>query len=236
MRCFRWMSGLALATGALVVAPTEAQAQTITLTETSVRRSEGFRDSTSTADSIYWISQADCQADDKFIFPVVLSGFSSDVSVEVWAGESGVDCSNVDNRTTATQKCWKVSATYNPSQGFTPEIVVPARTILARDLTNAAASATPGADVCTNSTYSDSRNGVPIVLSFLPIQGVSSSIAGIAFTKVRIDLGGPDAPAKLELGVGENRLSLSWGQVTTGDITGYQFFCDPPPGEEDANG
>lgn len=220
----RWCTCLVAGLAAFLLAPQEAWAQTVTLNSTNVRRSNGFRDQSLNPT---WISQADCLNDDKFIFPLTLSGFPAGYSLQVWVGESGAQCADINNRTGTTAKCWKVTD-YTPTSSATPELTIPVRDIIARNIGSNTSSGGDG--TCTNSPFAANDTPQPLDVYFLPILGNTTGAGVIYSTKV--DLMGPSAPIGVKIGVGESILVLEWNQVTSGDITGYQFFCDPPPGSE----
>jgi hypothetical protein len=220
----RWSTCLAAGFAALLLAPGEARAQSIELNPANVRRSNGFRDQSLNPT---WISRADCIGDDRFIFPLVLAGFPVGYSLQVWVGESGAQCEDINNRTGNTVKCWKV-ADFTPTSTNTPEISIPVRDIIARKI--GSTTSTGSESDCDNSSFSSNDTPQPLDLYFLPIQGNTTGTGKIYSTKV--DLLGPAAPTGVKIGVGENLLVMEWNQVSSGDITGYQFFCDPPPGSE----
>ncbi|MCS6899168.1 MAG: hypothetical protein RMJ98_03685 [Myxococcales bacterium] len=218
----RWSTCLAAVVAAHLLAPGEVRAQSIELNPANVRRSNGFRDPSLNPT---WISRADCLGDDKFIFPLVLNGFPVGYSLQVWVGESGAQCEDINNRTGNTVKCWKV-VDFTPTSTNTPEIIIPVRDIIARKI--GSTISTGSESDCENSSFSLNDTPQPLDLYFLPIQGNTTGTGKIYSTKV--DLLGPAAPTGVKIGIGENLLVLEWNQVSSGDITGYQFFCDPPPG------
>lgn len=220
----RWSTCLAAGIVAFLLAPQTALAQSIELNPANVRRSGGFRDQ---SQNPTWISRADCVAGDNLIFPLVLAGFPVGYSMQVWVGESGAQCNDINNRTGTTAKCWKVSD-FTPTSTTTPEISIPVRDIIARKI--GSNTSTGSESDCDNSSFSSNDTPQPLDLYFLPIQGNTTGTGVIYSTKV--DLLGPAAPAGVKVGVGEGLLVLEWSQVTSGDITGYQFFCDPPPGSD----
>ncbi|MCU0692588.1 MAG: hypothetical protein MUF54_14400 [Polyangiaceae bacterium] len=200
---------------------TAARAQSIKISEEQVKRSNGFRTDN---DKRYWISRADCDADDEFTFPLSMSGFANS-KLEVWAS-SGEDCTKSDERGT-NGGCWKVYGTSATQQ----DTIVPikARPIVAGKNADATAA------VCTPED-GETSNAEPVKLYFMLLTGSDAKVHQL-WDKTSIDLVGPNPPTDVRAGAGDGILMLEW-KSNSGDmdLVKVQFFCDPKPGSEPTTG
>lgn len=221
----RACAAICVAAGIAVLTPREAKAEaTITLTETNISRNYPLRDQSKQP---LWISRDDCLRNDEFHFPLYVTGYSG-LQLEVWAG--GSDCTAVAARQTTTATCWRVTDGITPS-GNSVTVNVRVQDIVAKKL-----PPTTGPNLGKESDCSPSLGTtapVAVSLFFMFIDPSSQANSGGYQWKTSYDLLGPTAPGGLTIGQGDTLLKLEWKQSTTDtDLTGYHFFCDPPPGKE----
>ena len=235
MRSRLWLAGLAALSTGLLLTPCEAWAQTVTMDQATITRSTPLRPASLNP---YWVSRADCDTGDAYTFPVQLSGFPADGSVvlQVWAGLAGVDCTVASNRSTATQQCWKVAVDYNASTSSTPSIEVPVRALVSADVT--AQNVNKGdASTCSQAASSGpfaASTAQTVTLFFLPVQAINTVGTGYQYP-IKVDLNGPAAPASVAAESGDGSLTVSWTEVTAGDVVSYNVYCDPSAGSEGAS-
>ncbi len=208
----------------LLLLGTPAFAQSVTLVESSINRTNSFRKSTQEP---MWISYADCINNDAFTFPLTLGGSFSNYTLEVWVGSSSDDCQAQASRTTATQVCWKVWEGVPDDANTT--IMVPVRNIVSRDLGTTSVGSYDES-ICEETSISTSPHNVGVYFMFI---SDGASVGGYKW-ETAYDLAGPVAPTNVEVGVGDGLLVLDWKDKSK-DKVSYKFFCDPAPGEEDVS-
>jgi hypothetical protein len=206
--------------------PARAGAQTTTaaaapvLTASQITRLQPYR---STAARRYWISYADCVADDAFNFPLGLSDVSH--RLEVWVGND--DCAEKRGLNDRGQ-CWLVAANDRPMSPTT-NISVPVRNVIRRNLesTDPPTNTLPES-VCEGSTDPE---GEKVTFYFLLVEG-GKSVASTTWTNgdegTGYDLVGPTPPGNISVGVGESQLAItlrSIGEET--DRERFEAFCVP---------
>src|SRR5215831_19412780 len=99
-RLVQWATAAVLLLGAPVVV-----AQTIQL-PTIVRRNQPIR---GISQQPHWVNHADCIAMDVFHFDVFLTGYNSGLTLQVWAGNQGTDCTPTNQRMPGgSATCWLV--------------------------------------------------------------------------------------------------------------------------------
>jgi hypothetical protein len=207
---------------AIVTGAATARAQTITLSETGITRSVAFRTDPT---SRLWISRSDCLVNDTFYFPLTLSDYGS-YGLEVWAGESG-DCNDASQRSSSSALCWRVYSGVPTS--YTALIPVRVQDIIAEGKPAADAGAGTAADCDERANASSATGPVQVTLYFMLMSGTSNVGTGQTWV-TKYDLKGPEPPTGISVGVGGTLLKVSWSANADTDVTGYTFFCDPPPG------
>jgi hypothetical protein len=202
-----------------------ARAQTATapvLNANEIQRVQPYR---STAARRYWISYADCVADDAFIFPIGLQDVSH--RLEVWVGND--DCSTKRGLADRGQ-CWLVAANDRPMSPTT-NITVPVRNVVRRDLTTTDAPPSVGGvpeSVCEGSTDPE---GEKVTFYFLLVEG-GKSVASDSWDNgeegTGYDLVGPTAPGNITVGVGESQLAITLRDIgEEADRERFEAFCVP---------
>lgn len=206
---------------------TPAQAATATLTESSITRQTGLRDQSKNP---MWINRDDCLADDIITFPLYVTEYAG-LPMEVWAG--GVDCKDKTARQGTAPSCWIVGNSAVPTSA-SHTVQVRVRDIVGQhkppDTTKAGAGTL---EDCTPESGTSSAP-VGVTLFFMFVDQASNEQQGGVSWATKYDLVGPSAASGLTLGQGDTMLKLDWTASTDTDLSGYQFFCDPPRGSEGA--
>lgn len=207
-----------------------AWAQSVAINEGSIQRSAGFRSSSLNP---LWISRADCLANDVFNFPLTVSSYQN-YQLEVWAGGGSADCRTLEARAGASPQCWKVWQGVPTSTGT--NVVIRTQDIVAQNKPNDAVNGpnTGNEDDCT---AEDGTVSAPqaVTLYFMFVDATSQEQVGGAAWATKFDLVGPTAPTGVTTGIGDTLLVLEWKQSKDTDLAGYNFYCDPIPGEEGDN-
>ncbi|MBI5535411.1 MAG: hypothetical protein HY898_21965 [Deltaproteobacteria bacterium] len=218
---------------AVVTAAATAGAGDITMTETNIKRVVTLRDQSKNP---FWISRADCLADDVFTFPLYVTNYSDTATVQVWVGDPSTNnCKDTTARTGSAPTCWMVASSTAQSSNLT--ITVRAQDIVGQHKTVAGSTTGgPGSGTEADCTLASTSSTAPqpVVVNFMFVTN-SNAVSGNGYGwPTKYDLAGPLPPTSLTLGQGDTMLKLSWPQATDTDLTGYQFFCDPLPGQEGA--
>ncbi len=220
----------ALAVGFVLALAASAQAQTVTVTESGISRDTGFR---SQAQNPLWISLADCTADDVLHFPLQVANYSG-YSLEVWAGGASADCRTTESRNGTAAACWQAYA--GTPTSITPTVDIRVRDVIGQhhpyDSTHG-----PGAGTladCSSTSVQSAGAPQAVTLYFMFVQS-GGALAGSGYAwNTKFDLVGPTAPSGVSAGIGEQLLVLDWTQSVDTDLLGYNFYCDPTPGNEAA--
>lgn len=194
-----------------------AWGQSVVIQETGIKRLRPERE----GDQKWWVSHADCVADDIFTFPVDLTSFVN-LSLEVWAGS---DCTNKAKREGDQADCWKLYDSF-PSKS-TVEVKIRAQDIVAKVKPGGPNSGT-AAD-CERTDVPDA--GEAVTLHFMLLDSSNELGASTADTfGSGFDLLGPPAPKGISVGIGEAQLVVSWDAPSASDLAGYRLYCDPGEG------
>jgi hypothetical protein len=176
-----------------------------------------------------WVNRADCIARDVFTFSVALRDYDG-YTLQVWAGDRGIDCAQKENRQTGSDsECWLVFG----SEADEPTMSVD---VSAVDLVAREAPAKKGAearvvhgstDVCTDS---DADNGVPLGLHFMLVDS-AGRVQGDAqvWSDIGYDVVPPAAPTNVTASSGETRLFVDWTAPKQNDVRSYVLYCDSAP-------
>ncbi len=212
---------LALLGASLAFAATApAWAATVTVREANISRDPKATHLDQT--TAYWISRADCLADQIMNFPLLIADYLATPQLEVWVAQgSSTDCRDPAMRSGTTARCWQV---YTGAQSTTdPTISIRVQDIVST--TKIPSAINMGTDAsCTNTTTG--AQDLSIYFMFI----ASSENKGGAVWATKMDLRAPDAPTGVTLGIGNTLLKPEWTVNSDPDVYGYRFFCDPPPG------
>lgn len=194
----------------------EAQAQikpTIqAIDKTQIRRQQALRGAN---DYPYWVSRADCLADDVITFRVQVTSPNTD-QFEVWAGTA--DCSQKTERQGTTANCWRV---YSKTLVKSPaDIQISAQTfVAARSITNVASSTAGEEGDCEPK----SQNAGLYFMYINDSGDVSSN--SVKFSETGIDTEGPITPEVTELLPSDGRLIVNWASNNPTEFAGYRLYC-----------
>ena len=157
-------------------------------------------------------SYQNCVDNEKFVVTVPVTSWGNAQNLNVFATVESdeVDCSDKDSRAIRPGACIDLG-TYEPSP---PSVTV---NVGIRKVINA-----DSAEGCAKDL-----NNAPINLYFLLVGTTSSTLQKYVYSKLTIDLVGPNAPGNLRAGSGENKLLLKWSVPSDKLIQGYRFFCAP---------
>jgi len=208
---------------ATLISARDASAQSVTILASGITRSVSNRQADQQR---LWISRDDCLADDVYTFPASVSGFTSGITLEIWVSEGSVDCSQLTNRSGATQQCWNVGS-FTPTNTVTPSLTVKARDIVGKHKAGGGPNSGTVAD-CTVTGGTDAA--LPLTVFFIVSRG-TEALATTPYTGIQYDLQGPPSVGSVTAGIGENALVLGWVSPNSTDVTGYNFYCDPPLSE-----
>ncbi len=171
----------------------------------------------------WWISYADCLANDVFTFSLGLVDTSN--PVEIWVGSENC-ATNRSNADGNRGQCWIVAKEDRPSDR--PTIDVPVRNVIARRVNTTVVPSGLSADVCDDSTDPSGET-----LTFYIMQ-VDSGQADDFITwdgapqGTGFDVVGPDPPDNISVGVGESQLAISVRDAEDeADLERFEAFCVP---------
>lgn len=211
----------------LYVAPARAQATITVVNETTPPRLDkdgnqiGKRRQELTPEAVNF---QDCVEDQRIRFTLQMAGFIADAIIQVWAGNSGVDCGVATNRAGGTQQCWQVSENI-PLQTLV-NVDIPVRRIM-----SGAPPLTPAApDVSSNICGKVNLTTIGVqFLYFAP--GQTTTPASKKDVSITVDTVGPRPPTGLRTTPGNQRLFVTWenisgeGGVTA--LTAVRAYCAP---------
>jgi hypothetical protein len=204
---------------ALLWAP-ESWAQTLVLNETGgIERDRP----TYTPARPWWISHADCLANDVFRFSLTRTGATN--QVEVWVGSD--DCVATRNEPDGEHgQCWIVAR--DPSPDDIVDIDVPVRNVVARRLDAVAPPENLPASVCDEPT---DQNGETVTFYFMVVESGQARASdtwtgGTGLTG--FDTLGPVPPGTVSVGVGERQLAIEIDNFDEDDdLLRFEAFCVP---------
>ena len=206
---------------------TSAFAQTVSISEGGIKRSNGFRKQ---SENPMWISKADCLADDEYTFPLTVSNYGG-YQLEVWVGSAGDDCTSGEARRGTTAVCWQVWKGVPTNTGFS--VVVRSQDIVSRRKASDGVVTGPGSGTAADCEWKEATTApVEVALYFMFVSAGSDQHAGGVYWTTKFDLAGPTPPTNVKAGIGNTSIIVKWDATTDTDKAGYRFFCDPAPKSE----
>jgi hypothetical protein len=182
----------------------------------------------------YWVSRSDCLNHDIITYPITMTGYSG-LELQVWAGT--VDCTPPAQRVGGSgSTCWQVfgkSYTQQELAGGGFNIPIFARNLVAVASRPTLTSSQTGTVEADASVCNQGQGAAPaLALYFMLVDGTATIInnAVAIWKDTTYDITPPAPPTNLVTGGGEGHLNLTWTRSTDSDITGYNFYCDPPAG------
>jgi hypothetical protein len=177
----------------------------------------------------YWISYADCRADDTFAFNVNISGAGDIGTLQVWASITGADCSDANNRTTTATNpvpCYPVYYSAPQNVG-SYSVSIRVQDIVDNERVSPEISIGHGTIAnCDQPTTNGAAVGA--TLFFLLVQsgtGANNFTGAASKYTTKYDLGGPPPPSGVSAGVGEGQLFVHWTASGNADLVGYTIYC-----------
>jgi hypothetical protein len=169
------------------------------------------------------VNRSECLAGDFIEYPIVVSGITSGVDLEVWAG---TNCEALDNRASNSATCWLVFSSGNPQS---TNIDIQVRDVITGALDKSVYT-NPGdgtADACDKGE-SSSRT---VPLNFLLVDSGKEVVGKpTSAPSFDFDLLGPEPPEGVEVGVGEESLVVTFDSAdeeeTDDDVSKYYVYCD----------
>ncbi len=174
------------------------------------------------------INLQDCRDDLRIKFPMLVSGFAVNDTIEVWASDQGTKCSDPVQRTSATALCYKLDGLAQLS--LNPQFLIPVRKIIA----GKAATDQTDPDGCRR------LNQGTVTIQFLYFKGAPTGTpAQEADLPVKVDTQGPNPLTGVKILPGNTRFTVSWNAVGEGgvaDMTGVRAFCVGNPSGSSGGG
>lgn len=167
----------------------------------------------------YWISEADCLADDKFQFNLTVDRLLPDDRFQVWAGTK--NCSQPAERQRDSDYCWLVYE--DRFVNLNQSVLIEARDIVARqtprDVGNAVSEGT--ANDCREQVFSAKT---PLYFMYV---NINDEVIGqaLVWDEIGVDTQGPSAPTELRAAPADDGLSLNWKASPSGEVRSHRFYC-----------
>jgi hypothetical protein len=217
----------ALVAAFLVFAPRVAFAQaTISLyQETSLPRANADNTTANKRALQYTpegVSYQDCVDDQRIVFPLQMSGFVGNASLQAWASLSGADCGQTSNRTNPNGRlCWPLIAGIPLTT--TQNVYIPVRSIMSgvKDVTKPDTSAA----ICGQVDLTT------ISVEFLYFEPGNTATPTVNKTvAVSVDTVGPAPPTGVKTKPGNGRITVEWDNISgeggVSVLTGVKVYCD----------
>jgi hypothetical protein len=180
------------------------------------------------------ITKQDCTEDTYVELSLTATGSCADCNIQTWIGPEGVDCTNVDNRSTL-QKCWRGSPDVQfPSTGSL------AQKMRVQDLLSqypaylSSSRLDPNfvkgdATTCTSDKYPATISKLGIYFLILNV----TTITAQATTNLPLKMKGPNAPTIKDIKIGDGVITVDFAIDGQSSVLGYKAYCSPVPGKED---
>jgi hypothetical protein len=225
LRRFVFTSAIAALLVCVMPRVAHAQAAISIFTETSIPRVDasgktiGKRSLQLTPEGV---SYQDCINNIQIQPTIQLANFEANASLQVWAGPTGEDCSQVTDRSGIAATCWRVHA--DLALQLSQTITIPVRSIMSGALGINNLDSSVGicgkVDLTTVSVN---------FIYFSP--GNTSTPSASHQLAVQVDTIGPSAPTGLSALPGNTRLEMKWDNISgeggVSALTGIRVYCDP---------
>ncbi len=222
----RWASGAFALLGLAWAGPAAAQltgSQGVELQRTGVSVSREV--ARSDAQFPFYINRQDCLEDAKLVFRPRVQGATARTPLQVWVS-SGVDCTNISERSGGTARCSQVAELRAPTSNQALVIEVSSQDVAH------AANTRQQLDVQGAGTKEDCDSGVEQNLSFyFMLVDADGQILGTVakWQDSQIDLIGPPPPDEVTTGIGDNKLIVDWDIAEADerkDTVSFALYCD----------
>jgi hypothetical protein len=178
----------------------------------------------------------DCSANLEYEFQLGIAYPSSSYALQAWVGTQ--DCSQLTNRqTSATSVCWPVrlptAELLNPSLVRIRMRDIASGAFTTTHPTTYAPPTTDDSSVCQGQTQTGATT-VTLYLFF--VDGGSNPVGTVQNYPISLDMRTGGVQGSITAGVGDTVLIIGIPATTDPDVQGWNVYCDPPPGQENAGG
>lgn len=211
----------------LVLAPRVAFAQaTITIyQEQSLPRADANGNAINKRSLQYTpegVSYQDCVEDQRIAFPLQMSGFVGNATLQAWASLSGADCGDNAIRTSGVKQCWQLISGIPLTT--TQTVYIPVRAIMSGALNPTAPDSS--AAICGKVDLTT------IGVQFLYFEPGNTAKAAVNKSiSVQVDTVGPAPPTGVRTKPGNGRITVEWDNISgeggVSVLTGVKVYCDP---------
>lgn len=180
--------------------------------QTKITRKQPLRTPTNRP---YWVSRADCVADDELTFNVQVTTPNTN-NFQVWAGAA--DCTQLNQRQGDQAQCWRV---YQGQVVKSPaNITIRAQDMVAQHKPGDGSTGTPG-DLkdCDSDIY------IELGLYFMYVNDANEITSNTVKFTTGIDLEGPISPRLSAALPADNQLLLKWTDSNPGEFAGFRIYC-----------
>jgi hypothetical protein len=180
--------------------------------QTKITRKQPLRTPTNRP---YWVSRADCVADDELTFNVQVTTPNTN-NFQVWAGSA--DCTQLNQRQGDQAECWRV---YQGQVVKSPaNITIRAQDMVARHRPGTGSTGVPGdIEDCDSDIY------IELGLYFMYVNDANEITSNTVKFTTGIDLEGPISPRLDSVSPADNQLLLKWTDSNPGEFAGYRIYC-----------
>jgi hypothetical protein len=174
----------------------------------------------------FWINREDCLTNYPLQFRVTVSSDSqvSEETLQVWAAETS-DCLTRDDRLNDAGSCWLVYSAPKTGSSW-DDVLIKAQDLVAQRRGTGEVLRETTAAVCNKSGETKVKLNFMFVRDGMPF-GTPKS-----FLLTGFDVDPPSPPDNVSAKGGENRIHVSWDDISDSTLAGYRLYCDPAPGNE----
>lgn len=217
----------ALVAGLLLSVP--AGAQTISFSSGSQNVIRRHTDPELKSDQI---NQANCLENELIDFRMTVKGANTSLRLGAW---TGTGCDSETSRAGTNPTCVRAGSDIPVAENAVlplnvQDIIAAVERTAATGDNGEGGTGSGDPSICNGSAHP-----VGFSLNFLVLDTSGKAPSGSTGAKwdAKYDLKGPSAPTGIKVGIGENRLIVSWtapSDTPQSELDGFYFFCDPPPG------
>jgi len=233
VRPITWFFGL-FAVGLMALWSCPVQAQSIAINKTSqstfIATPDGNQYShpyTPSTSQMLWVNKSECIQNLYYYLSITATGIQG-LPLEVWAAQTGTDCSSQANRVTSAV-CWKVYA--DSASNGTYSLRIPVRNVVGQNksLNGSTSVYLAQEQDCDAAALSVPSGGVGVTLSVYVYSGLTTGTPTYSdsWDQFGFDLVGPNPPVTVGIGIADSELHVSWSAVLDSDRSGYKIYCEP---------
>ncbi len=171
-----------------------------------------------------YINYADCAANARLNFTILVGGLPCTDTIQVWAGT--VDCTQTAARlaNSGMTRCWQVVP-----QGHFQMAASSTADIRAQDIVAYISNPSPplgyiaqGETACHSQT---APGGVALTIYFMAVEADGQTVDAFGTYAMGADLVGPYPPSNVTAGIGQNVIIVNWTPAVDSTIQGYNIYC-----------